>query len=120
MNTLGNVIWLVFGGLLGAFGWACAGVACMITIIGIPFGKQCFKISSLTLWPFEKEVSLGSFGAMGLIGNILWIILFSWELFLYHLTWALVFAVTIIGIPFAKQHYKLAQLAFLPFGAEIQ
>lgn len=120
MKILGNIIWVVFGGLIGAVGWGAAGLMLLITIVGIPFGIQCMKIAALTLWPFGHDVTIGEFGAMGLIGNVLWIMLFGWELLLYHLGCALLFAVTIIGIPFARQHLKLARLAFIPFGAEIR
>ncbi len=119
MRFIGNVMWIVFGGLIGAIGWAIAGIILMITIIGIPFGRQCLKISALTLWPFGSEVSSGDFGAIGLIGNIIWILIFGWELFLYHLGLGLLFSITIIGIPFGKQHFKLARLALIPFGAAI-
>lgn len=119
MKLIGNVLWILFGGLVGAIGWMIAGFILMITIIGIPFGKQCFKIAGLTLWPFGTEVSIGAFGAMGLIGNILWILIFGWELFLYHLGLGLLFSITIIGIPFGKQHFKLARIALVPFGASI-
>jgi uncharacterized membrane protein YccF (DUF307 family) len=119
MNILGNLLWLVLGGLVGSLLWAASAVLCMLTIIGIPFGLQCLKISLLTLMPFGTEVSVGQFGAMGLVGNIVWIIFFGWELFVYHLVCALLLAVTIIGLPFAAQHIKLARLALLPFGAVI-
>ncbi len=119
MRLVGNIIWIVFGGLIGAIGWAVSGIILMLTIIGIPFGKQCLKVSALTLLPFGSEVSIGQFGALGLIGNIIWLILFGWELCIYHLVLGLLFSITIIGIPFGKQHFKLARLALMPFGATI-
>jgi len=119
MRLLGNIIWFVFGGLLGAIAWVLAGVLVSITIIGIPFGLQCFKIAGYVLWPFGKEIQLGDFGAMSLIGNVLWIILLGWELALLHAFFALVLALTIIGIPFAVQQLKLIQLSFVPFGARV-
>jgi uncharacterized membrane protein YccF (DUF307 family) len=88
-------------------------------VIGIPFGIQCFKIAGLSLAPFGKDVSLGNFGAGGLIGNIIWLLVLGWELCIMHLTFALLLGITIIGLPFAKQHLKLAQLALIPFGARI-
>ncbi|HAS74279.1 MAG TPA: hypothetical protein DCS67_09065, partial [Clostridiales bacterium UBA8960] len=95
------------------------GVLLCITLIGIPFGIQCFKIAGLSLAPFGKEVSVGNFGAGGLIGNIIWLLVLGWELFLMHIVIAFLLAITIIGLPFAKQHLKLAQLALIPFGARI-
>jgi len=119
MSFIGNVIWLVFGGFLGFIAWGLAGLLWCITIIGIPFGLQCFKIAVLVLWPFGKEIELGNFGAGGLIGNIIWLILFGWELAVSHLVIGLIFCLTIIGIPFGLQHFKFAKLSLIPFGAEV-
>ncbi len=119
MSLLGNIIWIIFGGLLSAIGWLIAGFLCCITIIGIPFGLQCFKIAALVLAPFGKEIELGEFGFGGAIGNIIWIIFLGWELAVSHAIAGLIFSITIIGIPFGKQHFKLAGLALLPFGARI-
>lgn len=118
MNLLGNIIWLLFGGIIGAIVWFLAGLLWCLTIIGIPFGLQCFKIAALVLWPFGKEVELGTFGAGGLIFNIIWLILFGWELAIAHLITGLIFCITIIGIPFGLQHFKLAKLGLIPFGAK--
>jgi len=120
MRFIGNIIWVVFGGLIGAIAWSLAGVLLCITIIGIPFGLQCFKIAGFVLWPFGREILLGNFGAGGLIFNIIWLIVFGWEFALAHLTIGLVFCVTIIGIPFGLQHFKLAMLGLIPFGAQIR
>lgn len=119
MSLLGNLLWIIFGGLLSAIGWAISGVLLCITVVGIPFGVQCFKIAGLTLLPFGRDVEIGSFGAGGLLGNILWLIFLGWELCLGHLIFGGLLCVTIIGIPFGLQHFKLAKLALLPFGAEI-
>lgn len=119
MRVLGNLIWLILGGIIGAIGWALAGLILCITVIGIPFGLQCFKIANLILWPFGSEVEIGNFGAMGLIGNIIWLIVFGWELCLFHLGVGAFFCITIVGIPFGLQHFKFAKLALIPFGAEI-
>lgn len=119
MSLLGNLIWLLFGGIIAAIGWFVSGLILCITIIGIPFGVQCFKISALVLWPFGKEVELGNFGAGGLLLNIIWLIFFGWELALAHFITGLIFCVTIIGIPFGLQHFKLAKLGLIPFGANI-
>lgn len=119
MSVLGNLIWIICGGFIGAQLWALAGVLCCITVIGIPLGLQCFKIAGLTLVPFGKEVAIGNLHAVNLLANILWILLLGWELCLFHFITGVLFSITIIGIPFGKQHFKLAALALLPFGAEI-
>jgi len=119
MNFIGNLIWLLFGGIIGAILWFVAGVVLCVTIVGIPFGLQCFKISLLVLWPFGKEVILGGFGVGGLLLNILWLIFLGWELAVHHLIIGLIFCITIVGIPFGLQHFKFAQLALIPFGAKI-
>ena len=120
MSFIGNIIWLIFGGIIGAILWAVAGLLVCITIIGIPFGLQCFKIAGFVLWPFGRQIEAGNFGVGGLIGNILWIMLLGWELCVLHLTIGIVLSITIIGIPFGLQHFKLALLAILPFGAKIK
>lgn len=117
MSFLGNILWLVLGGFLAAVAWAIAGALLCLTVVGIPFGIQCFKIASLTLAPFGRDVNVGSFGAIGFLGNLLWIVLLGWELCLLHLSIGLTLCVTVIGIPFGIQHFKLAQLALLPFGS---
>lgn len=119
MNIIGNIIWLILGGILGAVFWAVAGLILCVTVIGIPFGIQCFKIAQLVLWPFGREVELGNFGVGGLLMNILWLVVFGWELAVTHVIIGLVFCITIIGIPFGMQHFKFAQLALMPFGAKI-
>jgi uncharacterized membrane protein YccF (DUF307 family) len=120
LSFIGNIIWLVFGGIIGAILWAVAGLLVCITIIGIPFGLQCFKIAGFVLWPFGRQVEVGNFGVGGLIGNMLWILLLGWELCIAHLTIGIILCITIIGIPFGLQHFKLALLAILPFGATIK
>lgn len=119
MSLLGNLLWIIFGGLIVSIGWALAGLILCITVVGIPFGMQCFKIAGLTLTPFGRDVEIGNFGGFGLIGNVIWILVFGWELFLAHVFFACILAITIIGLPFAKQHIKLAKLALVPFGARI-
>ena len=120
MNLIGNIIWLIFGGILGAIFWTLSGIILCVTVVGIPFGLQCFKIAGLVLWPFGREVELGGFGVGGLLLNILWLIFLGWELALHHLVIGLVFCVTIVGIPFGLQHFKFAALALMPFGARIK
>lgn len=120
MKLLGNLIWLLLGGIIMAFAWFIIGIVLIVTIIGIPFGIQCLKIAGFALLPFGREIELGGFGIGGFIFNIIWIILVGWELAIGHLISALLCAITVIGIPFAFQHLKLAQLAFMPFGARVR
>lgn len=119
MNFIGNIIWLVFGGIIAAILWLLAGLLLCITIIGIPFGIQCFKISNFVLWPFGRDVEIGNFGACGLILNVFWILVFGWELAIAHVIVGFIFFLTIIGIPFGLQHIKFAKLSLVPFGARI-
>lgn len=119
MRFIGNLIWLLFGGILSAFMWMVSGVVLCITVVGIPFGVQCFKIASFVLWPFGRQIQLGHFGVGGLLMNIIWLVLFGWEMAITHLVIGVVFCVTVVGIPFGIQHFKLAQLGLIPFGARI-
>lgn len=120
MSLIGNIVWIIFGGLVGAIGWCIAGIICCITIVGIPFGKQCFKLATLQLAPFGRSVVNGRGSTLGVVGNILWLIFLGWELCLINLISAAIFAITIVGIPFAIQSFKLAKLSLLPFGKDIQ
>ena len=121
MTTLGNIIWLIFGGFLASLGYIFGGLALMLTIIGIPFGIESIKIGVANLTPFGKRVvateNAGSL--LSIIFNIIWIFLFGWEIALIHLVSGIILAITIIGIPFAKQHFKLIPLALAPFGREL-
>ncbi len=117
MKTIANIIWFILVGLWTAIGWFLLGCLLCITIIGIPFGRQCFKAAGLTLAPFGKDVNM-NFGKHP-IANALWAIFFGWELALGYLISGLVFCVTIIGIPVGLQSFKLAKLALFPFGARI-
>jgi Predicted membrane protein len=120
LSFIGNIIWLVLGGILGAVAWFIAGLLLCVTIIGLPFGIQCFKIAGFVLWPFGREVDIGNFGACGFILNILWILLLGWELAAYHLAIGLILCITVVGIPFGLQHFKLSMLGLVPFGARIR
>jgi len=120
MSFIGNLIWLIFGGLIAVISWAIAGLLLCITIIGIPFGVQCFKIAGFVLWPFGRDIELGHFGVGGLLFNIIWLVFFGWELAITHLVLGALFCLTIIGIPFGLQHFKLAKLGLIPFGAVIR
>ena len=117
MSCLGNIIWIIFGGLISALSWVFTGVLMCITIIGIPFGKQCFKIAGLSLAPFGKIVNT-NFNKHP-IANVIWIILFGWELFIFNFLTGIMLCITIIGIPFGKQWFKLAKLALIPFGTTL-
>jgi len=122
MSVLGNIIWLVFGGLFAALGYILGGLAMCLTIIGIPFGVQSIKIGIASLAPFGKElVSDPEIGdTLHIVFNILWLALFGWEIAIVHLSSAAVLALTIIGIPFAIQHLKLIPLSLFPFGQHLQ
>ena len=119
MSFIGNIIWLLFGGIIAAVLWFLSGLILCLTIIGIPFGVQCFKIAAFVLWPFGKEIEIGDFGVGGLLFNIIWLIVFGWEFAIAHLVIGLIFCATIIGIPFGLQHFKFAKLGLIPFGAKI-
>jgi uncharacterized membrane protein YccF (DUF307 family) len=119
MSCLGNLIWIIFGGLINALGWIGFGLLWCITIVGIPIGLQCFKMAKLQFAPFGKEVINKNDSGFNLILNILWIIFGGFELCLANLISALFLCITIIGIPFAKQSLKLAKLSLMPFGTEV-
>lgn len=122
MNLLLNIIWLVFGGFVIALGYLLGAILLCITIIGIPFGIQCFKLAGLALAPFGREVREKEppSGALAVIMNVIWIILPGLELAVLHLFLALIFAITLIGLPIAAQHLKMTRLALLPFGFEVR
>lgn len=121
MKFLGNLVWLLFGGLLTALMYWVASLVMCITIVGIPFGVQLFKIGTLSLWPFGHELipTANEGSCMQLIFNILWIVLGWWEIALTHLTFGLILCCTIVGIPWGVQHFKLAIGSLLPFGKEV-
>ena len=122
MNFLGNLVWLIFGGLLTAIMYWIAGLLLCCTIIGIPFGVQLLKIGMLALWPFGHELVPkpgNSAGCTSVIFNVLWILLGWWEVALTHITFGLILCCTIVGIPWGLQHFKLALASVLPFGKEI-
>ena len=122
MSTLGNLVWLIFGGLLVSACYFIMGLLYCITIIGIPVGVQLFKMASLSLCPFGREVAdkNGQMDFLSILLNIFWIVFGGIEMALSHLVLGLIFCVTIVGIPFGLQHFKLALLALLPFGKEIR
>lgn len=121
MKTIGNLIWVIFGGLVIALEYFVASLILMITIIGIPFGIQTMKLGLVALWPFGTNVreSESSSGCLSTFMNVLWIITGGIWIALSHLVFGILFSITIIGIPFGKQHFKLAGLALTPFGKVI-
>ena len=121
MKFLGNIIWLLFGGLLIAIEYCFASLLLMITIIGIPFGIQTLKLAILALWPFgSKVVDKGnSGGCLPVFMNVIWILIGGIWICLSHLIFGLLLCITIIGIPFGRQHFKMASLALTPFGKSI-
>ena len=118
MSCLGNLLWFLFGGFVGGLGWLLAGCLWCITIIGTPVGVQCFKFASLSFFPFGKEIQYGG-GTVSLVVNIIWILICGIPLALHHLIWGCLLCISIVGIPFGMQHFKLAKLALMPFGASI-
>jgi len=122
MNFLGNLIWLLFGGLATAIGYFLGGVAMMVTIVGIPFGFQLIKIGSLCLWPFGRtfQVDRGNVpGCLFGILNIIWLLIAGLWIALLHILFGFLLCITIIGIPWGMQHFKLAGFALVPFGRSI-
>ena len=121
MNTLGNLLWLIFGGFVAALGYFVMGFVFCVTIIGIPFGLQCFKIGFLVLLPFGKQVvsTSSSGGCLTLLFNLIWIVTGGLYTAIVHLVFAVLLFITVIGIPFGRQHLKLAELTLSPFGKRI-
>ena len=119
MSCLGNIIWFLFGGFFNALGWFVIGCLWSITIVGIPIGKQCFKMAKLQLAPFGKEIATKNDSSVNLLLNILWIIFGGFELCIANLISAFFLCITIVGIPFAMQSLKLAKLSLMPFGKEV-
>ena len=119
-HLLGNIIWWLFGGIAAAIEYATLGVGYCVTIIGIPWGLQCFKLAVLMLLPFGSKVSEDHSNALGCIGNIIWIILGGLIIALTHILFGVLLYITIIGIPFGNKHFMFARLAFTPFGRDIE
>ena len=121
MNFLGNLLWIIFGGLFVSLYYAIMGLAFCITIIGIPFGIQLFKLAGFALCPFGRQVVPGTNdgGCLSILMNIIWIIFGGIEIALAHVVLGITFCITIIGIPFGVQSFKMALLALTPFGKEI-
>ena len=121
MSFLGNLIWLIFGGFLSGLGYVFGGLLTMLTIIGAPLGIGVVRLGIASMTPFGKEiVDVDTGSTPNMIFNVLWLFLFGWEIALSHLVHGLILGITIIGIPFAKQHFKLIPLALFPFGKELR
>jgi uncharacterized membrane protein YccF (DUF307 family) len=128
MALILNVIWVIFGGFIMAVAWFLAGLIAAISIIGLPWARACFNIASFSLWPFGREAvnradltgreDLGT-GPLGFVGNIIWLVVLGVWLAIGHVISAIACAVTIIGIPFAVQHLKLAGISLMPIGMTI-
>lgn len=122
MSLLGNIIWLIFGGLLSGLSYMLGGAIMCITLIGIPFGLQSIKLGLATLAPFGKECvpHENSASLIRLFFSVLWLILFGWWIALMHIVFGFLLAITIIGIPFAKQHFKLIPISLMPFSYNLE
>lgn len=121
MSTIGNILWIILGGALVAIYYFLAGIVFCITIIGIPFGLQLFKMAGFALWPFGRNVlsSENDGSCLSVVMNIVWILLGGIEIAMIHVTLGALLCITLIGIPFGLQHFKMALLALVPFGKTI-
>ena len=121
MNLFGNIIWLIFGGLFAALGYFIGGLLLCITIIGIPWGIQCFKLAGLVLWPFGKNVisESSSAGCLSVLCNLIWILCGGWYTAVIHIFMGIILFITIIGIPWGRRHFKLVEISLMPFGKRI-
>ncbi len=129
MSLVLNILWFVLGGLVSGLLWYLAGLIMALTIIGLPWARACFMLGNFNFAPFGRDVisrkdlsgedDIGT-GPLGMIGNVIWFVLFGWILALSHIFWAVALALTIIGIPFAFQHIKLAGAALFPIGKTVE
>ena len=118
MKTIGNLLWFLFGGFLSGMSWLIAGFLCCVTVIGIPLGRQCFKFARLSFWPFGKEIIYGG-GAPSILANIILILIFGLQMSLENLIFGFLWCISIVGIPFGRQFFKIARLALMPFGSGV-
>lgn len=118
MGCLGNVLWFICGGFISGLSWLFAGCLWCITIVGIPVGTQCFKLAALCFFPFGKEVRYGG-GAGSFLLNVIWLLVSGLPLAIESMTIGILQCATIVGIPFGLQQFKLAKLALMPFGSEV-
>ena len=122
MSFIGNIIWLIFGGFFAGLGYIIGGITMCITIIGIPFGVQQIRLGFATMAPFGKKVEVDESANTGLniILNAIWCVFFGWEIAINHLVFGVLFYITIVGIPFGQQHFKLIPMALFPFGRKLE
>ena len=122
MKFLGNILWLVFGGIIIAIIYYIVGLLMCITIIGIPFGVQLFKLGTYALWPFGRDLVNGPNepGCVSVLMNLIWILCGWWEIAILYFTFGLLFCLTIVGIPWGLQHFKMAIATVFPFGKTIR
>jgi len=121
MHLLGNLIWLILGGIIIAVEYFIGSIILMITIVGIPFGLQTLKMASLAIWPFGRDtrVDVRASGCLYIIMNIIWLLTGGLWIALTHAVFGLLLCITIIGLPFGLQHFKLTAIALSPFGRDI-
>lgn len=122
MSLLGNLIWLIFGGFLAGIGYILGGLALCLTIVGIPFGMQAIQLGIATMAPFGKEIQANerAGGLLSLVFDVIWVLVVGWGIAVAHLVGGLILAITIVGLPFAKQHFKLIPVALFPFNYTLQ
>lgn len=121
MKFLGNLLWLILGGLLVSLYYFIVGLVFCITIVGIPFGIQLMKMAQFALWPFGRDIQPGDNdgGCLSILMNVIWILVGGIEIASIHVTFGLICCITIVGIPFGIQHFKMALLALIPFGKKV-
>lgn len=122
MKSIGNILWFIFGGFIIALIYYLVGLLMCVTIIGIPFGVQLFKLGTYALWPFGHDLVYrpNEPGCLSSLMNLIWILLGWWEIALLHLAFGLLFCITIIGIPWGLKHFSLAIASVFPFGKEVK
>ena len=122
MGCIGNMVWMIFGGFFAGLGYILGGLLISLTIVGIPIGKQAIKLGMATMAPFGLEIvpSAQAGEASYVIINVIWAILFGWEIAVTHFVNGIILGITVVGIPFARQHFKLIPLAMAPFGRELR
>ncbi|PVU85490.1 hypothetical protein BB560_007009 [Smittium megazygosporum] len=120
ISVIGNVFWIILGGWVNALAYFLGGLVMMITIVGIPFGFALWKLAVLALLPFGKDVKVERVTGWHIFGNIVWLLLFGWAIALSHVFFGILFFITIIGIPFGYENFKLAKLAIWPLGVSVK
>ena len=118
MRFLGNICWFLFGGFISGMSWLIVGLGWCLSIVGIPVGVQCFKLAGLAFWPFGKNVSYEG-GAVSFLLNVVWFLFGGFILFIENMCLGLLFCITVVGMPFGLQLFKIAKLGLAPFGAVV-